>query len=114
MVYLIGVLGGFFSGFFGAGGGLIILPALIHFVKMEETKARGTTIVTVFVAVLVSTIIYSKNHFLYWSIAVPLAIGGTIGGWMGAKLVLKISNQILNRVFDFFLIYTAVKLFFAS
>ncbi len=114
MVYIIGVMGGFLSGFFGTGGGLLILPALIHIIKMEETKARGTTLVTVFVAVLVASIIYSNNHYFNWKIAVPLVLGGIIGGLLGAKLVLKISKQVLTLLFDFFLIYTAFKMFFIS
>ena len=114
MVYWIGFLGGFFSGFFGAGGGILMLPALIYIVKMDETKARGTALVTIFAAVLVAAAIYSKNCYLNWKIAVPVAIGGAIGGFLGAKFVLKIPKQILNLFFDFFLIYTAFKLFFAS
>ena len=47
MVYAIGILGGFVSGFFGSGGGLIILPALIRILKIDELKARGTTLITI-------------------------------------------------------------------
>ena len=66
MVYVVGVLGGFVSGFFGAGGGLIILPALIRILKLDEYKARGTTLATILIAILVSSIFYSKfNYHIY-------------------------------------------------
>ena len=114
MVYFIGIIGGFLSGFFGGGGGLLLLPSLRYFMKMDEMKARGTTLVTVFVAILISTIIYGCNQNIDFSIAIWIALGGAVGGFMGAKLAFKISPQWLRLLFDFFLIYTAFKLFFIS
>ena len=87
MVYVVGVLGGFVSGFFGAGGGLIILPALIRILKLDEYKARGTTLATILIAILVSSIFYSKFNYFDFGMSLKIAIGGIIGGFIGAKVV---------------------------
>ncbi len=110
MVYTIGILGGFVSGFFGAGGGLIILPALIRIVKMDEYKARGTTLASILIAILVSAIFYSRYNYFDWGMSIKVAIGGIIGGFLGAKLVKKIPKIWVSIIFDIFLIYVSIKM----
>ncbi len=110
MTYLIGIAGGFISGFFGAGGGLIILPALVNFLKVDEYKARGTTIASILVAILITAIFYSKNDYFDFGLSVKVAIGGVIGGYIGAKLMKKIPQKFLAIIFDIFLIYVSIKM----
>ena len=110
MVYAIGILGGFVSGFFGSGGGLIILPALIRILKIDELKARGTTLITILIAILVSTVFYTKYNYFDISLSIKVAIGGIIGGFVGAKLVNKIPKFWLAFIFDIFLIWAALKM----
>ncbi len=112
MVYVVGVLGGFVSGFFGAGGGLIILPALIRILKLDEYKARGTTLATILIAILVSSIFYSKFNYFDFAMSLKIAIGGIIGGFIGAKIVEKFSRFWLSITFDIFLLYVSLKMIF--
>ena len=112
MVYVVGVLGGFVSGFFGAGGGLIILPALIRILKLDEYKARGTTLATILIAILVSSIFYSKFNYFDFGMSLKIAIGGIIGGFIGAKVVEKFSRFGLSITFDIFLLYVSLKMIF--
>ena len=110
MIYIVGILGGFVSGFFGAGGGLIILPALIRILKVDELKARGTTLATILIAILVSSIFYTKyNYFDLW-LSIKVAIGGIVGGFLGAKLVKKIPKFWLSLIFDIFLIWASINM----
>ena len=112
MVYVVGVLGGFVSGFFGAGGGLIILPALIRILKLDEYKARGTTLATILIAILVSSTFYSKFNYFDFGMSLKIAIGGIIGGFIGAKVVEKFSRFWLSIIFDIFLLYVSLKMIF--
>ena len=112
MVYAVGILGGFVSGFFGAGGGLIILPALIRILKVDELKARGTTLATILIAILVSSIFYTKYNYFDLELSIKVAIGGIIGGILGAKLVKKIPKFWLSIIFDIFLIWAATNMIF--
>ena len=57
---LIGFLAGMVSGFFSAGGGLLLVPYLTSVVKMEEVRARATTIFCIFVMV------FTSRMFLFW------------------------------------------------
>ena len=100
---------GFISGFFGAGGGLLIHPALTRILKLDEYKARGTTLITVFPAILVASIFYATYNYFEWNNIVKVVIGGTIGGFVGAKLMSKIPKFYLEIIFDIFLIGISIK-----
>lgn len=110
MVYVVGILGGFVSGFFGAGGGLIILPALIRILKIDELKARGTTLASILVAILLSSIFYNKYNYFDLELSIKAAIGGIIGGFLGAKFIKKIPKFYLALIFDIFLIWASINM----
>ncbi|MBQ6860349.1 MAG: sulfite exporter TauE/SafE family protein [Clostridia bacterium] len=102
------------AGFFGSGGGLIILPALVKFLKVDEYKARGTTLATILVATLITAIFYANFKYFDLSLSIKAAIGGVVGGTIGAKVMKKISKEILNIAFDIFLIVMSVRMIFWS
>lgn len=108
---IIGIIAGFFSGLFASGGGLILLPACIYFLDLNEKEARATTIFAILPMVLTSTIFYYKNNYIDWNIGIKTAIGGVIGGFIGAKLLNKINNKYLKIIFIVFLFYAAFNLF---
>lgn len=109
MTYIIGLIGGFISGFFGAGGGLVIHPALTKVLKLDEYKSRGTTLITVFPAILIASIFYASYNYFDWNVAIKVALGGCIGGFTGAKIMKKISKFYLALIFDVFLICISIK-----
>lgn len=107
---LIGVLAGFISGFFASGGGMIVVPALIHLFKLKEAEARATSIFIILPMVIVSGIFYSSNSFIDWNIALKCAAGGIIGGYIGAKLLKRASEKTLKISFIIFLGYVSIKM----
>ena len=105
-----GLIAGLISGLFAAGGGMIVVPALIHLFKLEDAKARATSIFAILPMVITSGIFYYKNDYIDWNLGIKCAIGGTIGGIIGAKLLKKMSTKTLKIMFLMFLIYTSVKM----
>ena len=106
----IGLIAGIISGLFAAGGGMIVVPALMHLYKLEDAKARATSVFAILPMVITSGIFYYKNDYIDWNIGIKCAIGGIIGGIIGAKLLKKISTRILRILFIIFLIYTSTKM----
>lgn len=112
MAYLIGSIGGLLGGFFGSGSGLIILPAIIKFLKVDEYSARGTTLITVLFIVISSAFFYYKNNYFDLELGMYTAIGGIIGGLLGAKLTKKIPKFWLSIMFEIFIIIIAIMMIF--
>jgi len=110
---LVGLSAGVVSGLFAAGGGMIVVPALIHLFKMEDAKARATSVFAILPMVIASGIFYYKSDYIDWNLGIKCAIGGIIGGVIGAKLLKKISARTLRILFVIFLIYTSGKMMMA-
>lgn len=109
---LIGLLSGFVSGLFAAGGGMIVVPALIHLLKIEDAKARATSVFVILPMVVASGIFYYNSNYIDWDIAIKCAIGGIFGGYLGSKLLKKLPTKVLQIAFTCFLIYVSTKMIF--
>lgn len=107
---IIGFISGIVSGLFGAGGGMILVPAFMHINKMETKEARATSIFCILPLVVTSCIIYMKNQYIDWNIGIKSAIGGVIGGIIGSILLKKLNNKILNILFTVFLLYVSIRM----
>ena len=107
---IIGLLAGIISGLFSTGGGMILVPAFIHLLKEDATKARGTSIFCILPMVVTSSFFYYKGNFIDWKIAILCSVGGTIGGYLGAKLLKKIPEKIMKIAFTIFFIYISYKM----
>ncbi len=107
---LIGFLAGMVSGFFSAGGGLLLVPYMSSVLKMEEVKARATTIFCIFVLVLTSGTFYLGQNYIDWEISLKCAFGGIIGGYIGSKILFHSGKKFLQISFIIFLIYAGVKM----
>ncbi len=102
---LVGLVAGIISGLFTAGGGLIIVPALLYTLKLEPKKARATSLFCILPMVLTTAIFYGKSNFIKWDVGIKCAIGGIIGGIVGAKLLNHLPEKYLKIAFVGFLIY---------
>ena len=109
---IIGLLAGIVSGLFSTGGGMILVPAFIYLLKIEDSKARGTSVFCILPMVLTSSIFYYKGNFINWNVAILCGIGGAIGGYIGAKLLKKLPERYLKIAFTIFLCYVAIKMIF--
>lgn len=111
---LIGIIAGIICGLFASGGGLILVPAFIYLLKMEDKKARGTAVLCILPMVITSSIFYYKDKFINWQIGAMCAIGGIIGGIIGAKLLKKIKTKYIRILFTCFLLYVSIKMLIGS
>ena len=102
---ILGLIAGLVSGFFASGGGMIL-----YILKMEDAKARATSIFCILPMVIASGIFYYKNKYIDWKIGILCAIGGIIGGYIGARLLKKLPDKYLKLSFAIFLIYVSIKL----
>ena len=98
---IIGILAGIISGLFGAGGGLILVPAFVNMLNTDEKKARATSVFCIMPMVIVTAFFYNKNNYIQWNL-------GILGGIIGSKLLIKIPNKYLKFAFILFLIYASI------
>lgn len=108
----VGLFAGFCTGLFGAGGGMIIVPALIYYLKMDDYKAHGTSLFIVLPTTILSLLLYAKSQYINLNIGISVALGGVIGGYIGAKFLKSIPIKWLRISFGAFMIFSAIRMVF--
>ncbi len=110
---LIGLAGGFASGLVGLGGGIVIVPALVFFLKYSQHLAQGTTLALLLPPLgLLAVIAYYKQGYVDLRVAVLLGIGFILGAWLGSRVALGLSDAVLTKVFGIVLLAVAIKMIF--
>ena len=88
---IVGLFAGIISGLFASGGGMIIVPALIHLFNLEDNKARATSVFTILPMVITSGFFYYKENYIDWKIGILCGLGGIIRWIYGCKAIKKIT-----------------------
>jgi uncharacterized protein len=104
-----GFLTGMASGFFGIGGGFLIVPGLLGATNMIMLHAVGSSLVAVTAFGGATAASYAFSHLVIWNVAGLFVLGGIAGGVVGlrAGLVLAGRKGLLTRVFAVFIFLTA-------
>ncbi|RXF75564.1 sulfite exporter TauE/SafE family protein [Hansschlegelia zhihuaiae] len=87
-----GAATGMFSGFFGIGGGFLIVPGLIASTGMPTLMAIGSSLVAVAAFGLATSLNYAASGFVDWPLALIFVAGGVLGGWIGAKVASRLAT----------------------
>ncbi len=92
---------GALSGFFGIGGGFLIVPALLVATGMPMLFAVGSSLLAVGAFGLTTAINYALSGLVDWTVAAEYVVGGFVGGWIGMRTACRLSSQktTLNRAF---------------
>lgn len=98
---VVALMVGAMSGFFGIGGGFLIVPGLLFATRMPLINAIGTSLFAVGAFGLATAANYALSGLVDWTIASEYIAGGILGGWLGTRLSCRLSNYngILNRIF---------------
>lgn len=106
---VIGGLAGLANGFFGAGGGLFLVPLLTRWAGLEQRRAFATSVAVIFPLSLVSAAIYYYKGALDVSTCWPWLLGGFVGGAVSGKIFRKIPLVFLRRAFGVLILYGGVR-----
>lgn len=111
ILILIGLFAGAFSGMIGLGGGLVIIPALIYLLGMNQYMAQGTSLAIMLPPIgLMAAFNYYKAGALNLKYAMIIAAAFFIGGYFGSKWALTIPEAVLRKIFAVTLIIVAIRM----
>lgn len=104
-----GALAGLANGFFGGGGGMILVPLLTAKCGLTQRQSFANSVLIILPLCVFSSVIYLLRGSLDLAVALPYLLGGLLGGWLGGKLFKGLNMNILRRVFALFILYGGVK-----
>jgi len=105
LVYvLIGLAAGLVSGFFGVGGGAIIVPALVYFAGFGQHRATGTSLAVLLLPVgLGAVFAYYRNGNVDTRAAAVIAVSLFAAAWASGFLANKVNGAALKMAFGVFM-----------
>lgn len=113
LLLLIGLAAGMLSGLVGVGGGIIIVPALMYFLKFDQHQAQGTSLGLLLMPVgILAVMNYYKKGYLDIKVVAIMCVAFVIGAFLGSKVSLAISQEKLKKVFGILLLFVAIKMLF--
>ncbi len=98
--FLIGVT----TGFVGAGGGFLIIPALVLLLKLPMKMAVGTSLAIIAANSLFGFTISARNPYLEWPVLIKIAAIGIIGIAIGQFYSSRLNEKLLKRSFGYFVL----------
>lgn len=106
---LVGVLTGLLSGLAGVGGGIIMVPAMVLFLGMDQHAAEGTSLLAMMFTAAAGTRVNARNKLIDWRAMLILGATGAVIAPVAAGFAQQIPAATLARVFGFFVIINAVR-----
>lgn len=107
---MVGVATGLLSGFFGVGGGILVVPALVFILRMETRRAAATSLAAVIPVAAAGLAGYAAEARVDLPVAVLVAAGAVAGSLAGTFLLHRISERALLWSFALLLGALAVRL----
>ena len=106
----LGLLAGTVAGMFGVGGGIIVVPGLVLWLKFNQYDASGTSVATIVAAAGAALLSFGLDGSVDWRAAVFITIGATTGAAIGARVLHLIPARVLTRSFSVLLLIAAARM----
>lgn len=103
-VVVAGLTVGFMTGFFGVGGGFVIVPALVLVLGLPMPAAVGTSLVVIAINSAGALLARAGTAEFDWAVVVPFTLAAMVGSLGGKRVADRVSGEALTRVFAVLLI----------
>ncbi|MEM1080631.1 MAG: sulfite exporter TauE/SafE family protein [Pseudomonadota bacterium] len=117
----IGLLAGLLAGLFGIGGGLVIVPALVWWLRAQGAPlewampiAVASALGSMLLTSASSAFAHARKQHLDWSTTLRLAASLALGALLGAWLAVRLPGQWLAWIFALFAAWVGVRMLLGS
>ncbi len=106
---------GALSGFFGIGGGFLIVPGLVTATSMPLLNAVGSSLVSVAAFGATTALSYALSGLVDWGVAALFVVGGLSGGFLGIHIAKRLSKGtdslrwVFSRIVALVGVYVTIK-----
>ncbi len=106
----IGILSGIIASLCGVGGGVVMVPAFVFFLKLEQKTAVATSLAIIIPTALMATTQNARSGLVEWRVALVTAISASIFAYFGAGWLKTMSNESLTRIFGTILVVFGLRM----
>ena len=106
---IAGILAGSVNGLFGAGGGMVLVPALTLLTDLDEREIFPSSISIILPICFVSLSFTAMHSGIPWSASLPYLIGSTAGGILAGLLGKHIPTLWLHRILGILILWGGIR-----
>lgn len=106
----LGLIAGLVGGLFGIGGGIVVVPGLVLWLRFSRYKASGTSVATIIASAGAALISFAIDGSVDWQAAALVTIGAVAGAAIGTRILHQIPAKVLTRAFSVLLLVTAARM----
>ena len=108
IILLLGLGVGVLVGLLGIGGGVVLVPAMVYLLHMDQHMAQGTSLLILLPPVgLGALIAYWKRGQVDLRAGILCALGMLMGGYLGSLVAIPLASRNLKGLFGCFLMLVA-------
>ena len=108
---LIGIIGGFLSGFMGIGGGIIMVPFMVFLAGFSQHLAQGTSLAVLSIPIVIfGAYQYYTHGNVDIKAALIIAVMFCVGIFLGSKFAHTFSSDSLKIIFGFLMVIIGMKM----
>ena len=111
-VVVIGLAGGGIAGFFGVGGGIVLVPLIMLFLSPPRHVAHATSLGAIIALSFSGMVGFAIGGEVDWAVGIAVGIGGVIGASIGATLLNRLSASTLRTIFAVVLLVAGLRMTF--
>lgn len=108
----IGLFAGVMAGLCGVGGGIVMVPAFVYLLGMEQKAAIATSMAVIVPTSLMAIARFQQAGLVHWNIFWPTALGAIFAAYFATGWVKKLSNDQLTKVFAILMIFVGISMLF--
>jgi len=111
IILLLGLVGGVLVGLLGIGGGVVLVPAMVYLLHMDQHMAQGTSLFILLPPIGLGALReYWKRGQVDLKAGILCALGMLVGAYAGSLIALPLPSRNLKGMFGCFLMLSALLL----
>jgi uncharacterized membrane protein YfcA len=117
LLLLAGLITGFLAGFFGIGGGILLVPVLLAYFQAIGVSSLvathltfGTSLFITFFTAISSAAEYTRNGHVHWKGVLWLGPASVAGAWIGSGIAGGLDGRLLQQIFAVVVMVAAVRM----
>ena len=113
LLLTVGLVGGLFSGAFGVGGGIVMVPLMLWMLGFDQRRAAATSLAAIVLSSISGSITYLATGNVDVVAGLLVGAGGIVGSLIGARLLRILPIALLRWGFIVLLVVIAIRMFLA-
>lgn len=106
----LGLAAGFVGGLFGVGGGVIVVPGLLLWLRFDAHHASGTSVATIVASSAAALVSFQAAGSVDWAAAAWITAAAVLGAAFGARVMGSIPARTLRGLFAAIMLIAAARL----